>query len=56
MFVSSLWILVTLNQKINTNSNQNHFIVTGTCALVSEIIESVLQTVQKQFTYRQYKT
>ncbi len=25
-----------------------------TCALVSEIHESVLQTVQKQFTYRQY--
>ncbi len=24
------------------------------CALVSEILESVLQTVQKQFTYRQY--
>ncbi len=26
----------------------------STCALVSEILESVLQTVQKQFTYRQY--
>ncbi len=26
----------------------------STCALVSEIIERVLQTVQKQFTYRQY--
>ncbi len=26
----------------------------NTCALVSEILESVLQTVQKQFTYRQY--
>ncbi len=26
----------------------------STCALVSEIFESVLQTVQKQFTYRQY--
>ncbi len=24
------------------------------CAVVSEILESVLQTVQKQFTYRQY--
>ncbi len=26
----------------------------STCALVSEILESVLQTVQKQFTCRQY--
>ncbi len=26
----------------------------STCALVSETLESVLQTVQKQFTYRQY--
>ncbi len=26
----------------------------STCALVSEILESMLQTVQKQFTYRQY--
>ncbi len=26
----------------------------STCALVSEILESVLQTVQKQLTYRQY--
>ncbi len=26
----------------------------STCALVSEILESVLLTVQKQFTYRQY--
>ncbi len=26
----------------------------STCALVSEILESVLQTVQKLFTYRQY--
>ncbi len=26
----------------------------STCALVSKIIESVLQTVQEQFTYRQY--
>ncbi len=26
----------------------------STCALMSEILESVLQTVQKQFTYRQY--
>ncbi len=26
----------------------------STCALVSEILESVLQTVQKQFTYTQY--
>ncbi len=26
----------------------------STCALVSEILESVLQTVQKQFIYRQY--
>ncbi len=26
----------------------------STCALVSEILESVLQTVQEQFTYRQY--
>ncbi len=26
----------------------------STCALVSEILESVLQTVQKQITYRQY--
>ncbi len=26
----------------------------STCALVSEILESVLQTVQKQFTLRQY--
>ncbi len=26
----------------------------STCALVSEILERVLQTVQKQFTYRQY--
>ncbi len=26
----------------------------STCALVSEILESVLQAVQKQFTYRQY--
>ncbi len=26
----------------------------STCALVSEILESVLQTVQKQFTYRRY--
>ncbi len=26
----------------------------STCALVSEILENVLQTVQKQFTYRQY--
>ncbi len=25
----------------------------STCALMSEILESVLQTVQKQFTYRQ---
>ncbi len=26
----------------------------STCALMSEILESVLQTVQKQLTYRQY--
>ncbi len=26
----------------------------STCALVSEMLESVLQTVQKQFKYRQY--
>ncbi len=26
----------------------------STCAMVSEILESVLQTVQKRFTYRQY--
>ncbi len=26
----------------------------STCALVSEILESVLHIVQKQFTYRQY--
>ncbi len=26
----------------------------STCALVSEILESVLPTVEKQFTYRQY--
>ncbi len=26
----------------------------STCALVSEFLESVLQRVQKQFTYRQY--
>ncbi len=32
----------------------NHFYCHITCALVSEILESVLQTVQKQFTYRQY--
>ncbi len=34
----------------------NHFYchITTHCALVSEILESVLQTVQKQFTYRQY--
>ncbi len=34
-------------------SNQiksNHFY----CQIVSEILESVLQTVQKQFTFRQY--
>ncbi len=26
----------------------------STCAMVSEILESMLQTVQKQLTYRQY--
>ncbi len=32
----------------------NHFYCHITCALVIEILESMLQTVQKQFTYRQY--
>ncbi len=40
------------------NSNQIKSLLLShhhsTCALVSEILESVLQTVQKQFTYRQY--
>ncbi len=36
-------------------NDSNHFYChITTCALVSEILESVLQTVQKQFTYRQY--
>ncbi len=32
----------------------NNFNCHSTCALMSEILESVLQTVQKQFTYWQY--
>ncbi len=39
----------------NQIKNQITFIVTSPQhVLVSEILESVLQTVQKQFTYRQY--
>ncbi len=37
--------------------DHNHVLLShhhSTCALLSEILESVLQTVQKQFTYRQY--
>ncbi len=41
---------------MNILFNQITFIVTSSqhSALVSEFLESVLQTVQKQFTYRQY--
>ncbi len=43
------------NVDLSSLSNQNiTFIVTSPQHLVSEILESVLQTVQKQFTHRQY--
>ncbi len=44
--------------KISIKSNQIKSLLLShhhsTCALVSEILESVLHTVQKQLTYRQY--
>ncbi len=44
--------------KVQIKSNQITSLLLShhhsTCALVSEILESVLQTVQNQFTYRQY--
>ncbi len=47
--------LTTLHcNKVSFQIKSNTFYCQITCALVSEILESVLQTVQKQFTYRQY--
>ncbi len=57
------WTKAVLQSKLAVNCNNqiksNHKSLLlsyhhSTCALVSEILESVLQTVQKQFTYRQY--
>ncbi len=39
------------NQIISLLLSHHH----STCALMSEILESVLHTVQKQLTYRQYQ-
>ncbi len=49
-----LWTIIgpwQLSNQIKSLLLSHHH---STCALVSEILESVLQTVQKQFTYRQY--
>ncbi len=49
--------LVLHKQMQSHNIKSNHFLLShhhSTCALVCEILESILQTVQKQFTYRQY--
>ncbi len=45
-----IWLQFKSNQIKSILLSHHH----STCALVSEIFESVLQTVQKQFTYRQY--
>ncbi len=51
-------VILELPRQVNHmfKSNQITFIVTSSqhSALVSEILESVLQTVQKRLTYRQY--
>ncbi len=46
----SLLYFLDINQIKSLLLSHHH----STCALVSEILESVLQTVQKQFTYTQY--
>ncbi len=46
-----IYIYIYIYININSLLLSHHH---STCALVSEILESVLQTVQKQFTYRQY--
>ncbi len=56
-FCNNITGVLYLPAVLNVKSNQiksNHFYCHSTCALVSEIIESVLQRVQNQFTYRQY--
>ncbi len=50
-FIFVLWFFDSAH---HTVQNQITFYCHSTCALLSEILESVLQTVQKQFTYRQY--
>ncbi len=50
-------LAITAIDKINKSIKIKSLLLSHhhrTCALVSEILESVLQTVQKQFTYRQY--
>ncbi len=52
-------LIAAFNSSVMSNQNQIKSLLLShhhsTCALVSEILESVLQTVQKkQFTYRQY--
>ncbi len=59
----NLFVTLSVKSRIKSNyeitkSNQIKSLLLShhqrTCGLVSEILESVLQTVQKQFTYRQY--
>ncbi len=49
---------IYLFNKMSVDQNQIKSLLLShhhsTCALVSDILESVLQTVQKQLTYRQY--
>ncbi len=50
-------LLPVKRTELQNQIKSNHFychITTSPRALVSEILESVLQTVQKQFTYRRY--
>jgi len=51
MGFSDLYTIVIMSNQIKSLLLSHHH---STCALVSEILEIVLQTVQKQFTYRQY--
>ncbi len=51
MFSCPLWPVPSLVVQIKSILLSHHH---NTCALVSEILKSVLQTVQKQFTYRLY--
>ncbi len=44
----------TWDSEPNYGTADENQITHSTCALVSEILESMLQTVQKQFTDRQY--